>query len=96
MLIREGVGYRNRRNNQRLVQPPDRALVPTQRNMHNNVFEPPPRWRIELQTEHKIPGAQLCCLTTNQSKRVTNPAALTPNVAFCFQGPEMTILLGLL
>ena len=39
MLIREGRGYRNRRNNQRLVQPPDRVLVPTQRNMHNNVFE---------------------------------------------------------
>ena len=46
LLIREGRGYRNRRNNQRLVQPPDRVLVPTQRNMHNNVFEPPPRWRI--------------------------------------------------
>ena len=39
LLIREGRGYRNRRNNQRLVQPPDRVLVPTQRNMHNNVFE---------------------------------------------------------
>jgi len=26
--------------------PPDRVLVPTQRNMHNNVFEPPPRWRM--------------------------------------------------
>ena len=39
MLIREGRGYRNRRNNQRLVQPPDRVLVPTQRNMHNNVIE---------------------------------------------------------
>ena len=24
----------------------DRVLVPTQRNMHNNVFEPPPRWRM--------------------------------------------------
>ena len=39
MLIREGRGYRNRRNNQRLIQPPDRVLVPTQRNMHSNVFE---------------------------------------------------------
>ena len=39
MLIREGRGYRNRRNNQRLIQPPDRVLVPTQRNMHNSVFE---------------------------------------------------------
>ena len=46
LLIREGRGYRNRRNNQRLVEPPDRVLVPTQRNMHNNVFEPPPRWRM--------------------------------------------------
>ena len=46
LLIREGRGYRNRRNNQRLVQPPDRVLVPIQRNMHNNVFEPPPRWRM--------------------------------------------------
>ena len=46
MLIGEGRGYRNRRNNQRLVQPPDRVLVPTQRNMDNDVFEPPPRWRM--------------------------------------------------
>ena len=45
MLIREGRGYKNR-NNQRLVQPPDRVLVPTQRKMHSNVFEPPPRWRM--------------------------------------------------
>ena len=49
-----------------------------------------------LQTEHEIPGALLCCLTTNQSEGVTNPVTLTPNVAFCFWGPEMTILLGLL
>ena len=39
LLIREGRGYRNRRNNHRLVQPPDRVLVPTQRNMNTNVFE---------------------------------------------------------
>ena len=39
MLIREGRGYRNRRNNQRLIQPPDRVLVPTQKNMHSDVFE---------------------------------------------------------
>ena len=31
-----------------------------------------------------------------KNKRVTNPAALTPNVASCFWGPVMTILLGLL
>ena len=24
-----------------VVQPPERVQVPTQRNMHNNVFEPP-------------------------------------------------------
>ena len=39
MLIGEGRGYRNRRNKQELVQPADKVLVPTQRNMHNNVFE---------------------------------------------------------
>ena len=52
-----------------------------------------------FQTKHKIPGSQLCCFTTSQSKKkkkVTNPAALTPNVASCFWGPVMTILLGLL
>ena len=59
-------------------------------------LSPHPGGGSQLQTEHKIPGAQLCCLTTNQSKRVKNPATLTPNVAFCFRGPEMTILLGLL
>ena len=48
---REGI-QKQRRKNQRLVQPPDRVLVPTQRNMHNNVFEffyrtgLPPRWRM--------------------------------------------------
>ena len=39
LRIREGRGYRNKRNDQRLVQPPDRVRVPTERNMHNNVFE---------------------------------------------------------
>ena len=37
---------------------------------------------------------------TNQKKKkkktATDPAALTPNVASCFWGPVMTILLGLL
>ena len=36
---------------------------------------------------------------TNQKKKkkkVTNPAALNPNVASCFWEPVMTILLGLL
>ena len=31
-----------------------------------------------------------------KKKKVTNPAALTPNVASCFWGPVMTILLGIL
>ena len=31
-----------------------------------------------------------------KKKKVTNPAALTPNVASCFWVPVMTILLGLL
>ena len=31
-----------------------------------------------------------------KKRKVTNPAALTPNVASCFWGPVMTILLGLL
>ena len=31
-----------------------------------------------------------------KKKKVANPAALTPNVASCFWGPVMTILLGLL
>ena len=35
---REGI-QKHRRNNQKLVQPPDRVLVPSQINMHNNVFE---------------------------------------------------------
>ena len=32
----------------------------------------------------------------SNQKKVTHPAALTYNVAFCFWGPVMTILLGLL
>ena len=35
---REGI-QKQRRNNQMVVQPPERVQVPTQRNMHNNVFE---------------------------------------------------------
>ena len=31
-----------------------------------------------------------------KKKKVTNPAALTPNIASCFWGPVMTILVGLL
>ena len=91
-----------------VVQPRDRVRVPTQKSMHNDVFEFFYRTGAPTQVEDgncrlntKIPGVQLCCLTTNQSKykqtnTITNPAAFTPNVAFCFWGPEMTILLDLL
>ena len=51
LLIREGREYRNRRNNQMVVQPWDRVLVPTQRNMHNNVF-----WVLVQNWSHH-PGA---------------------------------------
>ena len=112
MLIREGRGYRNRRNNQRLIQPPDRVLVPTQRNMHNNVFEF--FYRIGAPThvedgnfrlntrflEHSSvaspPTHQPIKKKKKKKKKVTNPAALTQNVASCFWGPVMTILLSLL
>ena len=30
---------------------------------------PPPRWRMVTADWTQIPGAQLCCLTTNQSKK---------------------------
>ena len=101
MLIREGRGYRNRRNNQRLIQPPDRVLVPTQRNMHSNVFEFFYRTGAPNQVEDGnfrlntrfLEHSSAASPPTNQKKKkkqVTNPAALTPNVAFCFWGPVMT------
>ena len=43
------------------------ALVPTQRNMRNNVFEF--FYRTGAPTRWKMVTSQLCCLTTNQSKK---------------------------
>ena len=90
-----------------MVQPSDRVPVPTQRNMHNNVFEFFYRTGAPTQVEDGdfrlntrfLEHSSVASPPANQKrekKKVTNPAALTPNVAFCFQGPEMTILLGLL
>ena len=96
MLIREGRGYRKRRNNQMVVQPPDRVLVPTQKNMHNNVFEFFYRTEAPTQVEDGnfrlnkrfLEHNSVASPSTNQKKKkkVTNPAALTPNVAPCFWG----------
>jgi len=101
LLIREGRGYRNRRNNQRLVQPPDRVPVPIQKNMHNNVFE---FYRTGAPIQVEDGNFRLNTRFLEHSsvalppiiKKVTHPAVLTPNVAFFFSGPVMTILLGIL
>ena len=77
MLIRKGRGYRNRRNNQRLVQSPDRVLVPTQRNMHNNVFEFCYRTGAPTQVEDGnfrlktrfLEHSSVASLPTNQKKK---------------------------
>ena len=103
MLIREGRGYRNRRNKQELVQPADKVLVPTQRNMHNNVFEFFYRTGAPTQVEdgnfrpspRSLEQHPVASPPTNH-KKLTHLAALTPNFAFLFWEPVMTILLGLL
>ena len=101
---REGI-QKQRRNKQMVVQPWDRVLVPTQRNMHNNVFEfyitgAPTQvedGNFRLNTRF-LEHSSVASPPTNpkKKKKLTNPAALTPNVASCFWGPVMTILLGLL
>ena len=86
-----------------VVPPPDRVLVPTQRTMHNNVFEFFYKTGAPTQVEDGnfrlntrfLEHSSVASPPTNQ-KEVTHPAALSPDVAFCFWGPGMTILLGLL
>ena len=85
------------------------VLIPTQRNMRNNVFEFFYRTGAPTQAEDGnfrlntrfLEHSSVASPPTNQKKKrkqkkVTNPAALTPNVASCFWGPVMIILLGLL
>ena len=90
-----------------VVQPSDRVLVPTQRNMHNNVFEFFYRTGAPTQVEDGdfrlntrfLEHSSVASPPANQKrekKKVTNPAALTLNVASCFWEPVMTILLGFL
>ena len=72
------------------------------KSIHNNVFE---FCRTGAPTQVKggnfslstrfLEHHSVASPPTNQ-KKVTHPTALTPNVAFCFWGPVMTILLGLL
>ena len=102
---REGI-QKQRRNNQMVVQPWDRVLVPTQRNMHNNVFE---FYRTGAPTQVEdgnfrlntrfLEHSSVASPPTNQKKKKKKshkPCSPHPNVASCFRGPVMTILLGLL
>ena len=69
------------------------VLVPTQRNMHNNVFEfcetgAPTQVEddnLRLNTRF-LKHSSVASSPNNQKKKVTNPVALTPNVASCFWG----------
>ena len=73
------------------------------RNMHSNVFEFFCRTGAPTKVEdgnfrlntRVLEHHSVASPPTNQ-KEVTHPAALSPDVAFCFWGPGMTILLGLL
>ena len=89
-----------------VAQPPERGLVPTQRNMHSNVCEF--FYRTGAPTQLKdgnfrlntrfLEHSSVASPPSNKKKKkkVTNPAALTPSIASSFWGPVMTILLGLL
>ena len=70
------------------------------KNMHNNIFEFFCRTGAPTQVEDGNFRLSTRFLEHSSAAsppiKVTNPAALTPNVAFCFWGPVMTILLGLL
>ena len=73
------------------------------RNMHNNVFEFFCRTGAPTEVEDgnfrlntRVLGHHSVASPPTNQKKVTHPAALSPDVAFCFWGPVMTILLGLL
>ena len=52
---------------------------------HSSVASPPTNQQQQQQQQQQ-----------QKKKNITKPAALTPNVASCFWGPVMTILLDLL
>ena len=95
LLIREERGYRKRRNNQMVVQPWGRILVPTQINMYNNVFEffyrtgsltqvEDGSFRLNTRfLEHHSGGG---CLTTNQSEKGHTPSSPHPKCCLPFLG----------
>ena len=76
-----------------VVQPPDRVLFPTQRTMHNNVFEffyktgAPTQvedGNFRLNTRFLEHSSVASPPTNSLKKKKKSPAALTLNVACCF------------
>ena len=107
MLIGEGRVYRNRGETIKWWYSFETgSWFLLKKNMHNNVFEffyitgvptqvEDGNFRLNTRfLEHSF--VALPPINQKKKKKFTNPAALTPNVAFYFQGPDMTILLGLL
>ena len=77
-----------------VVQPPERVQVPTQRNMHNNVFEPPNQvedGNFRLNTRFLEHSSVASPPTNQKGHKSCNPH---PKCCLPFPGPEMTILLG--
>ena len=70
-----------------VVQPPDRVLVPTQRNMHNNVFEFFYRTGAPTQVEDGdfrlntrfLEHSSVASLPTNQKKEKRRSQTLQPS-----------------
>ena len=70
LLIRKGRGYRNRGRTIKWWYSLEIGSWFLLKEICITMsLSPHPGGGWELQTEHKIPGAQLCCLTTNQSKK---------------------------
>ena len=106
MLIREGKGYRNRGETIKWWYSLETGSwfllkeICITMSLSFTELEPPPRGggNFRLKTRF-LAHSSVASPPANQKrekKKVTNPAALTPNVASCFWGPVMTILLGLL
>ena len=89
---REGI-QKQRRNNQMVVQPWDRVLVPTQRNMHNNVFE---FYRTGAPTQVEdgnfrlntrfLEHSSVASPPTNQKKKKSQTLQPSPQCCLLFQG----------
>ena len=105
MLIREGSGYRNRGETIKWWYSLETGSwfllkeICITVSLSSTVLGAPTQvedGNFNLNTRFLEHSSVASPPTNQKKKKVTDPAALIPNVASCFWGPVMTILLGLL